>query len=100
MTVTDERCSDVCEATAYFVVSEALANISRHAEARHATIGIARAGADLRVEVTDDGVGGADLAAGSGLRGLADRVAALGGALTIESPPGAGTRLLARIPCE
>ena len=97
---TDQRCSAMCEATAYFVVSEALANVSKHAGATRAVVGIERAGEDLRVRVSDDGAGGADLAAGSGLRGLSDRVAAIGGRLRVESPPGAGTIVIAEIPCE
>jgi signal transduction histidine kinase len=99
VSLTDDRCSDVCEATAYFVVSEALANIARHARASRAVITIGLAGEALRVEVSDDGVGGAGLEAGGGLRGLVDRVSAVGGTLVVDSPPSAGTRLVADIPC-
>ena len=99
VSVADGRCSDVCEATAYFVVSEALANIARHSGARQADISISRSAGDLVVEVGDDGAGGASLDGGSGLRGLADRVAAVGGSLVVDSPAGAGTRVSARIPC-
>jgi signal transduction histidine kinase len=98
VTVSPERCSESCEAAAYFVVSEALANIARHAHARQARISIRQIGGDLVVEVADDGVGGASIE-GSGLRGLADRVAAVGGVLTVDSPPGGGTRLSALMPC-
>ena len=64
-----------------------------------ASVTIARAGADLTVEVADDGVGGAELSLGSGLGGLADRVGALGGTLAVDSPRGSGTRVTARVPC-
>jgi signal transduction histidine kinase/CheY-like chemotaxis protein len=87
------------EATAYFLVSEALANTAKHAHAREAHVRAERVGDQLRIEVDDDGVGGADLTRGTGLRGLADRVAALNGSLCVESPPGGGTHLVAEIPC-
>jgi signal transduction histidine kinase len=99
VTLTDDRCSEVCEATAYFVVSEALANIAKHARASRAAITIGRAGEALRVEVSDDGVGGASLEAGGGLHGLVDRVAAVGGTLVVHSPPSSGTHVVADIPC-
>ena len=86
------------ESAAYFVVSEALANVSKYARATHATVSVRRFGGRVSVEVADDGVGGADAAQGSGLRGLADRVAALDGTLALDSPPGRGTRLRAEIP--
>jgi signal transduction histidine kinase len=86
------------EVAAYFVCAEALANAVKHAGARRARIAVRRNGADLDVEIEDDGAGGADPAAGSGLRGLADRVDALGGALRVESPRGGGTLLAAEIP--
>lgn len=86
------------EGTAYFVVSEALANVNKHSAAGRATIGLRRDDEHLAVEVSDDGAGGADAGRGSGLRGLADRLAAVDGTLSIASPPGAGTRLVARIP--
>jgi signal transduction histidine kinase len=85
-------------AAAYYLCSEALANIDKHARAASATIKMTTSNGHLAVEVTDDGVGGADGTRGSGLRGLADRVETLGGSLTVTSPPGAGTRLRARIP--
>jgi PAS domain S-box-containing protein len=93
----EHRLAEPVEAAAYYVVAEALANVNKHAEACRV---IVRATADdgrLVVEVTDDGRGGAD-AEGRGLRGLADRVEALGGRLALDSPDGAGTRLLAEIP--
>jgi signal transduction histidine kinase len=87
------------EAAAYFVVSEALTNVARYARATHATVSVTHASSRVRVEVADDGAGGADPAAGSGLRGLADRVAVLDGRLDVESPPGVGTTVRAVIPC-
>jgi signal transduction histidine kinase len=87
------------EAAAYFVASEGLANVVKHAGAGHATISARQRNGSLVVEVADDGVGGAGLDGSSGLRGLADRVEALGGALAVESPAGGGTRLHAEIPC-
>jgi signal transduction histidine kinase len=94
------RCAPSHEAAAYFVCSEALANVAKYAAATHVEITVARVGDRLRVAVADDGVGGADAALGSGLRGLADRVEALGGALRVDSRPGRGTRLEAELPFE
>jgi PAS domain S-box-containing protein len=88
------------EAAAYYVVSESLANVTRYADADRATVAVIRAGGLVAVEVSDDGKGGAEPAPGSGLRGLADRVEAIGGRLEIASPPGAGTRIRAVLPCE
>jgi signal transduction histidine kinase len=88
------------ETTGYFMVSEALANVTKHAGAASARVTIGVQQGRLLLEVADDGVGGADPARGSGLRGLEDRLAALGGCLRIESPPLGGTRLLAELPCE
>lgn len=91
------------ELTAYFVVSEALTNVVKYARAARATVRVAEDDGDRRrlvVEVSDDGVGGADLGRGSGLRGLADRVTSLGGRLEVDSEPGAGTTVRALIPCE
>ena len=82
----------------YFVVSEGLTNVAKYARARHATVTVNRDDNRVVAEVADDGVGGADLARGSGLRGLADRVAALDGRLELQSPPGDGTRLRAEFP--
>jgi signal transduction histidine kinase len=98
--VLEERLPAQVEATAYFVTCEGLANVAKHAQASRATVCIARNDGLLEVEVADDGVGGAQPASGStGLSGLADRVEALGGRLLVESPPGAGTRIRAEIPC-
>jgi signal transduction histidine kinase len=94
----DRRLTPAVEATAYFVVSEALANVAKYASATKASIGAECGPSTLRVEVGDDGVGGADQARGTGLRGLQDRVAAHGGRLTIDSPPGQGTLVVAEIP--
>jgi signal transduction histidine kinase len=96
--VPDRRLPPAVEATAYFVVSEALANVAKYASASRATVTAECSGDSLRVEVADDGVGGADPDRGSGLRGLTDRVAALGGELSIESPTGGGTRVIVEIP--
>ena len=92
------RLSAAVESTAYFVVSEALANVAKYAAASSATVAAECPGDTLRVEVADDGIGGADPDRGSGLRGLADRVAALGGDLSVDSPVGGGTRIVAVIP--
>ena len=96
--VPARRWPDAVEQTCYFVVSEALANAAKHAGAGSVAVELREAGGGLRVEVSDDGAGGAD-ASGSGLRGLADRVATLGGELTVRSPRGGGTRVSARVPC-
>jgi signal transduction histidine kinase len=94
----DARFPPAVEAAAYFVCSESLANVVKHAGASHVTIDVASRSGALVVSVTDDGRGGAELGAGSGLRGLADRVQALGGRLTVTSPTGEGTRLVAELP--
>lgn len=86
------------EAVAYFLCSEALANVAKHASASRVTISVTTGESRVRIEVEDDGLGGADLSGGTGLRGLADRVEAFGGALYVESPAGGGTRLAAEIP--
>lgn len=86
------------EAVAYFLCSESLANIAKHASASRISVSVIPGDRHVRVEVDDDGVGGADPARGTGLRGLADRVEALGGTLRVESPIGGGTRLTANIP--
>ena len=98
-TDTGERLPAPVESAAYFVVSEALTNVAKYAEATRASVCVRRVDGRVAVEVADDGVGGADTARGSGLRGLADRVAALDGTLTLDSPPGRGTRVRAEIPC-
>ncbi len=97
--VPDERFPAAIEATAYFVVSEALANVAKHARADGAQVLIRKFPGRLLVEVSDDGAGGVRPERGSGLRGLADRVASVGGVLRVDSPPGGGTRLEADIPC-
>jgi signal transduction histidine kinase len=94
----DERLPPPVEIAVYFVVAEALTNVAKYARATAATVSIAVARGLVRVEVADDGVGGADVAGGSGLRGLSDRVAALDGRLEVRSAPGEGTRLRAEIP--
>jgi signal transduction histidine kinase len=93
-----DRLPPPVETAAYFVVSEALANVAKYARASQASVAVRRVNGRVTVEVADDGVGGADSASGSGLRGLADRVAALDGTLSLDSPPGHGTRLRAEIP--
>jgi signal transduction histidine kinase len=95
----DGRLPDQVEVAAYYVVSESLANVGKHAQATTATIDVARVNGHVVVEIVDDGVGGADPERGSGLRGLADRVEALGGGLRVWTPPGEGTRVRAEIPC-
>ena len=97
--VTDQRYPAAVESTAYFVVSEALANIAKHAHAHTATVTVAPDNGRLIVAITDDGHGGATSAGGGGLEGLADRVGALNGLLTITSAAGAGTTIRAEIPC-
>jgi signal transduction histidine kinase len=94
----DIRFASTVETVAYFVVSESLANIAKHAEATSVHIRAAWQDGILTVEVADDGRGGADPMTGTGLRGLADRVSAVGGLLEVVSPLVAGTRILARIP--
>jgi signal transduction histidine kinase len=98
LSVCTERLSSVVEATAYFVSAEALANVAKHAHASRVTLRVTRENGQVVVNVRDDGVGGADCA-GAGLRGLRDRVETLDGQLTVDSPIGAGTRVLAAIPC-
>ena len=95
----DERLSEPIEAAAYFVVAEALTNIVKYAQATKARVSVRRRADVVTVVVDDDGVGGARIGAGTGLRGLQDRLAALDGSLSIDSPAGGGTRLRARIPC-
>jgi len=92
------RLSPVVEATVYFVASESLANAAKHAQASVAHVAVGVDGSTIVVDVRDDGRGGADPSAGSGLRGLQDRVAALGGSLRVESPVGGGTTVRASVP--
>jgi len=93
------RLPEAIEMAAYYLIAESLANTGKYAQASSATVELARSNGDLHVEVADDGIGGADTERGSGLRGLADRVEALGGQLQVWSPHGGGTRLKAEIPC-
>jgi signal transduction histidine kinase len=95
----DGRLPETAEVTAYYVVSESLTNIGKHAHANSASVRVTRSADSLVVEVVDDGLGGADTELGTGLRGLADRVEATGGRLRIWSPADGGTRLEAQIPC-
>jgi signal transduction histidine kinase len=94
----DVRPAPPIEAAAYFVTAEALTNVARYAKAHEARVEIRRRGDDVVVTVSDDGIGGADIERGTGLRGLQDRLAALDGRLELDSPPGEGTRLRATIP--
>jgi signal transduction histidine kinase len=94
-----DRLPQPVELAAYFVASEALANVAKYAEATSVTMRVWRIGAVASIEVCDDGVGGADDSGGSGLRGLADRVEALHGSLRVVSPPGTGTTVTAELPC-
>ena len=96
--ISPERLPERVEATAYFVASEALANVAKHAHATRATIAVNRTNGRVSIEVTDDGIGGADLD-GTGLRGLRDRVEALDGQLVVDSPDADGTLVRAVIPC-
>jgi signal transduction histidine kinase len=95
----DGRLPEQVEVAAYYVVSESLTNIGKHAQATSATAAIERTNGHVVVEVVDNGVGGADTERGSGLRGLADRVESLGGRLRVWTPLGGGTRVKAEIPC-
>jgi signal transduction histidine kinase len=95
----DERLPEAVELAAYFVVAEALTNVAKYAEASHATVQVERHNGRVVVEVADDGIGGADPGRGTGLRGLADRLAVIEGRLEVESEQGHGTRVRARIPC-
>jgi signal transduction histidine kinase len=95
-----QRVAEPVELAAYFVVSEALTNVVKYASASRASIRLERENGQVRVEVADDGVGGADASRGTGLRGLADRISVLGGKLEVASPAGEGTRVIARLPCE
>ena len=87
------------ESTGYFIVAEALANTIKHAQASVVDVPAAHADGELRVEITDDGIGGAQANGGAGLRGMADRVDALDGRLVVSSPRGGGTFILAELPC-
>ena len=93
-----ERLPPAVEAAAYYLVAEAFANAAKHSEASQVTVRVSAADGCTTVEIADDGVGGADPETGTGLRGLADRVAALGGRLDVASEPGSGTTILAELP--
>jgi len=93
-----DRLERTIEAAAYFLVSEALTNVAKHARAETVSVDIASSDGTLEITIADDGAGGADPANGSGLRGLVDRVTAIGGRLDVSSPSGGGTRLSARLP--
>ncbi len=95
----DQRLPEPLEVAAYYLVSESLANLGKYAQASSARVEVIRSDGQLVVQVVDDGIGGADTEHGSGLRGLADRVEALGGRLRVWSPVGGGTRVKAEIPC-
>ena len=97
---TDEPLPRAVEAAAYYVIAESLANVSKYADASEITVRVSHENGCARIEVADDGVGGADPAVGSGLRGLADRVAALEGTLAVDSPLGGGTRVSVEIPLQ
>jgi signal transduction histidine kinase len=96
--ISGERLPEPVEAAAYYLIAEALTNVAKYARASTARVRVAPKGTCVVVEVSDDGIGGADPVNGSGLRGLADRVEALGGSLELHSPAGGGTSLRAEIP--
>jgi signal transduction histidine kinase len=96
--VPPRRWPDRIEQAAYFILNEALANVYKHARAGRTLVRLLERGPVIVIEVSDDGVGGADPDQGTGLRGLRDRVAALGGTLHLQSPPGGGTRLTVELP--
>jgi signal transduction histidine kinase len=95
----EERLPEAVELAAYFVVAEALTNVAKYASATHARVDVERLNGRLLVRVADDGVGGANPEVGTGLRGLADRLAVIEGRLEIDSEPGRGTTVTAKIPC-
>jgi signal transduction histidine kinase len=95
----DGRLAEPLEVAAYYVVSESLANIAKHAQAKTARVEVLKEENELVLEIVDDGIGGADSERGTGLRGLADRVESLDGRLLVWTPPGGGTRVRAEIPC-
>jgi signal transduction histidine kinase len=94
----EQRLASPVEAAAYYVVAEAITNVTKYARASHVTVSVRRSRECATVTVSDDGVGGADAAHGSGLRGLADRIEALEGQFYLDSPPEHGTRISAEIP--
>jgi signal transduction histidine kinase len=98
--VGGDRLPEPIELAAFYIVCEALANVAKHSNASSAVVSLTRESSWVSVEVTDDGMGGASAEKGTGLRGLADRVEAVGGRLQVWSPTGGGTRLRAELPCE
>jgi signal transduction histidine kinase len=94
-----QRLTPAIESAAYFVVAEALTNVAKYAQAENVVVDLSRVGDEVIAVIEDDGVGGADIETGTGLRGLIDRLSALDGTLELETPEGGGTRLIARIPC-
>jgi signal transduction histidine kinase len=100
VTVAGDQVPSWAAVVAYFVCAEALANVAKHAGASRVAVSVTAREGRVRVEIEDDGVGGADPARGSGLRGLADRVETVGGTLQVASVPGHGTRLAAEIPLD
>lgn len=102
VTVTYEAPADLAlgpQTAAYFVIAESLANVAKHAEASRAQVGVTASAGILTIRVTDDGRGGAHVAKGQGLAGLADRVAGAGGSLTVADAPSGGTEVVAEVPC-
>ncbi len=97
---TDVRLAEPIEVAAYFVASEALANVAKHSDATRIDVSLERRDGNLWLSVRDDGVGGADAARGSGIVGLNDRVEALGGSLRVDSSPGEGTQIVAQLPLD
>jgi signal transduction histidine kinase len=95
----EERLPEPIEVAGYYVIAECLANVAKYAHASQASVAVSRSNDEVVIEVADDGVGGASRDRGSGLRGLADRVEALGGTIEVSSPVGNGTRVRAQIPC-
>jgi signal transduction histidine kinase len=93
-----ERLAEGVEAAAFYVASEALANVAKYAHAKSVHITVKRGGGRAVIEIADDGIGGADPTRGTGLRGLVDRVEALGGVLRVTSEPGRGTTVRAELP--
>ena len=100
LTVSAGRLPAAVEAAIYFICSEGLANIAKHAEATRVAMKLTESNGRVHVAIADDGVGGADASRGTGLRGLVDRVEALGGGISVESPPRGGTRLDATLPVD
>jgi signal transduction histidine kinase len=99
LTVPPERLPAPVEAAIYYVVSEALANVTKYAQASRVDVEVVRADGRVVAAIADDGIGGADPQRGSGLRGLSDRVAALDGRLHVDSEPSRGTRIHVEVPC-